>query len=144
MATLKLFNFTHHLLERSLRVHAARHELLSANIANADTPGFRPKDVDFKSLMKTAVDEKATPGTPGGEPRGDDITRGKDLDIQSMVYEPEFPDSRHGEDRLDGNAVSIDRQMALMSENSLAYEASLTLLSRALAGLRYAISEGRR
>ena len=55
MAALNLFNFTHHLLERSMRVRAARHEILSANIANADTPGFRPKDVDFKSLMKTCV-----------------------------------------------------------------------------------------
>ena len=61
-----------------------------------------------------------------------------------MVYEPEYPDSRHGEERLDGNSVSLDRQMALMTENSLSYEASLTLLSLALAGLRYAIGEGRR
>lgn len=144
MAALKIFNNTHQLLERSMRVRAARHEILSANIANADTPGFRPKDVDFKSLMKIAVDEKETIAAAGGERRGDDFAGENNLDIQSMVYEPEFPDSRHGEERLDGNAVSIDRQMALMSENSLAYEASLTLLSRSLAGLRYAIGEGRR
>ena len=143
MAALKLFNFTHQLLERSMRVRAARHEVLSANIANADTPGFRPKDVDFKSLMQSAVEEKAARASAGGAEQGDEAGQ-KPLDIQSMVYEPEFPDNRHGEDRLDGNAVSIDRQMALMSENSLAYEASLTLLSRALAGLRYAIGEGRR
>lgn len=144
MAALNLFNFTHQLLERSMKVRAARHEILSANIANADTPGFRPKDVDFKSLMSAAVDEKQTIAAAGGERRGDDFAGNHNVDIQSMVYEPEFPDSRHGEERLDGNAVSIDRQMALMSENSLAYEASLTLLSRALAGLRYAIGEGRR
>jgi len=127
-----------------MRVRAARHEILSANIANADTPGFCPEDVDFNSLMKIAVDEKETIAAAGGERRGDDFAGENHLDIQSMVYELEFPDSRHGEERLDGNAVSIDRQMALMSENSLAYEASLILLSRALAGLRYAIGEGRR
>lgn len=144
MAALNLFNFTHQLLERSMRVRAARHEILSANIANADTPGFRPKDVDFKSLMKSAVEEKESLVAAGDERRGGEITPAQKLDIASMVYEPEFPDNRHGEERMDGNAVSIDRQMTLMSENSLAYEASLTLLSRALAGLRYAIGEGRR
>ena len=48
MAGLRLFGFTHQLLELSMRVRGARHEVLSANIANADTPGFRPKDVDFR------------------------------------------------------------------------------------------------
>ena len=134
---MKLFGFTQHLLELSLRVRSARHELLSANIANADTAGYRPKDLDFTSVMKSAVEDNA--GAAGG---GDGAA--KSIDIQSMVYEPEFPNDRHGEDRMDGNGVSIDRQMALMSENSLAYEASLTLLSRTLANLRYVIGEGRR
>lgn len=142
---LKLFGFTQQLLELSMRVRSARHELLSANIANADTPGYRPKDLDFTSLMKSALDEREAKLDHG---RGRHDASGANalnaMDIHSMIYEPEFPNNRHGEDRLDGNGVSIDRQMALMSENSLAYEASLTLLSRALAGLRYAISEGRR
>ena len=142
MAALNLFNFTQGLLELSMRVRSARHELLSANIANADTPGYRPKDLDFNSLMKSAVDDHNI--FPSGDAARPDDGGPKPVDIASMVYEPEFPNSRHGEDRLDGNGVSIDRQMALMSENSLSYEASLTLLSRTLAGLRYAIGEGRR
>jgi len=151
MAALKLFGFTHQLLERSMRVRSARHELLSANIANADTPGYRPKDLDFTVVMRSALDEREEREIkPDGARARHDVgglnalSALNAIDIQSMVYEPEFPNNRHGEDRLDGNGVSIDRQMALMSENSLAYEASLTLLSRALAGLRYAIGEGRR
>ena len=142
MAGLRLFDGTYRLLEVSLRTRAARHEVLSANIANADTPGYRPRDLDFNAVMRAAVEtDNADAGatTQSGESIA---TAG--LDLQSAIYEPEFPDSRHGEDRLDGNAVSLDRQMALMTENSLAYETSLTLLSRALAGLRYAIGEGRR
>lgn len=143
MAALKLFNFTQDLLELSMRVRSARHELLSANIANADTPGYRPKDLDFTSLMKSAVETPEMFSAAGGASKNDG-RKPVDVDIASMIYEPEFPNNRHGEDRLDGNGVSIDRQMALMSENSMSYEASLTLLSRALAGLRYAIGEGRR
>ena len=142
MSGFKLFNFTQQLLELSTRVRAARHEVLSANIANADTPGYRPRDLDFKSLMQSALEAKDDDLRPS-ERRVDALSP-LAPDLQSMVYEPEYPDSRHGEERLDGNSVSLDRQMALMTENSLSYEASLTLLSRALAGLRYAIGEGRR
>jgi flagellar basal-body rod protein FlgB len=142
MSGFKLFNFTHQLLELSTRVRAARHEVLSANIANADTPGYRPRDLDFKSLMQSALEAKDDDLRPS-ERRIDALSPSAQ-DLQSMVYEPEYPDNRHGEERLDGNSVSLDRQMALMTENSLSYEASLTLLSRALAGLRYAIGEGRR
>jgi flagellar basal-body rod protein FlgB len=142
MAGLSLFDSTHRLLELSLRGRAARHEVLSANIANVDTPGYRPHDLDFKAAMRAAA-ESGTPG-PGEEPQRSDASTSPGLNLQSAIYEPEYPDSRHGEDRLDGNAVSLDRQMALLTENSLAYETSLTLLSRALAALRYAIGEGRR
>ena len=53
MAGFKLFNFTQQLLELSLRVRGARHEVLSANIANADTPGYRPRDLDFESIIRS-------------------------------------------------------------------------------------------
>lgn len=142
MAGLRLFNSTHRLLELSLRGRAARHEVLSANIANADTPGYRPRDLDFNAAMRSAVESGAM--NAGETTQRGEASATAGLDLQSAIYEPEYPDSRHGEDRLDGNAVSLDRQMALITENSLAYETSLTLLSRALAGLRYAIGEGRR
>ncbi len=142
MAGLRLFGTTHQLLELSLRGRAARHEVLSANIANADTPGYRPRDLDFNAAMRSASESGALGS--GEAPQRGDASATAGLDLASAIYEPEYPDSRHGEDRLDGNAVSLDRQMALITENSLAYETSLTFLSRALAGLRYAISEGRR
>ncbi|MGZ9143366.1 MAG: flagellar basal body rod protein FlgB [Candidatus Binatia bacterium] len=142
MAGLRLFDSTYQLLEFSLRGRAARHEVLSANIANADTPGYRPRDLDFNAAMRSAAESGALGS--GETPQRGDAPATAGLDLASAIYEPEYPDSRHGEDRLDGNAVSIDRQMALITENSLAYETSLTFLSRALAALRYAISEGRR
>ena len=54
MAGLRLFDTTHRLLELSLRGRAARHEVLSANIANADTPGYRPRDLDFNAAMRSS------------------------------------------------------------------------------------------
>jgi flagellar basal-body rod protein FlgB len=138
MVGFKLFDFTHELLELSLRTRAARHEVLSANIANADTPGYRPKDLDFNAVMKSAVEA----GSNGSAQEGN-LTARASADIESAIYEPEYPNNRQGEDRLDGNAVSLDSQMALLTENSLGYEASLAFLQRTLAGLLFAIREGR-
>jgi flagellar basal body rod protein FlgB len=107
MAGLRLFDFTHQLLELSMRVRGARHEVLSANIANADTMLSGPQG------------------------------------FEAAVYEPSSGGQRHGEERLDGNRVSLDRQIALLNENALSYEANLTLFSRTLAKLRYVISDGR-
>jgi flagellar basal-body rod protein FlgB len=141
MAGLKLFSFTQDLLELSMRARAARHEVLSANIANADTPGYHPRDVDFNSIIRSAADSEGL----SAEERDQRMKKisNSPLDLESAIYQPEFPDDRHGEDRLDGNSVSLDRQMSLLTENSLAYEANLTLLSRTLARLRYVIGEGK-
>jgi flagellar basal-body rod protein FlgB len=141
MAGLRLFNFTQQLLELSMRVRGARHEILTANIANADTPGYRPREIDFASLMRDAAEMDDSP-TASREQQMEQLLASP-LDLQSMIYEPVSPDNRHGEDRLDGNSVGLDQQIALLSENSLSFETSLTLLSRTLAKLRYVISDGR-
>jgi flagellar basal-body rod protein FlgB len=142
MAGLKLFSFTQQLLELSMRVRGARHEILSANVANADTPGYRARDLDFKSVMDVAL----TPNDVSAEEREHRLEElsASPLDLKSATYIVEYPETAHGENRLDGNNVSLDRQMVLLTENALSYEAALTLLSRKLAGLRYVISEGKR
>jgi flagellar basal-body rod protein FlgB len=140
MAGFRLFNFTEQLLELSMRVRGARHEILSANIANADTPGFRPRDLDFQSVIRSAMELDDHP-----------ISREEQMDqmlaspvsMQAAVDELPAGDRSHGEERFDGNSVSLDREMALFNENALSYEASLTLFSRALAKLRYVIGDGR-
>lgn len=140
MGGFRIFSFTHQLLELSMRVRGARHEVLSANVANADTPGFRPRDVDFDSVIRTAME---LDDHPVSRERQMDEILAVPLGMDAAIYEPSAYNQRHGEERFDGNSVSLDRQIALLNENALSYEASLTLFSRALAKLRYVISDGR-
>ena len=140
MAELRLFNFTQQLLELSMRVRGMRHAILTANIANVDTPGYKPKDIDFASIMNEAAEMDDAPVSR--EQQMEQLLASPS-DLQSRIYEPMLPDNQHGEDRLDRNSVGLDQQIALLSENSLSFETSLTLLSRTLAKLRYVISEGR-
>jgi flagellar basal-body rod protein FlgB len=140
MEGFRLFGFTHQLLELSMRARAARHEVLSANIANADTPGFRPKDLDFDSVIRTAMELDNRPVSR--EQQMDEILSGRPA-FEAAIYEPATDRQSHGEERLDGNRVSLDRQIALLNENALSYEANLMFFSRAMAKLRYVISDGR-
>lgn len=146
MAGFTLFGFTHHLLTTSMRLRAARHELLVANVANADTPGYRPRDLDFDGVLRALVLEhrsrEASMHSQG--------LRADSLEPEPLSHKPLAiphlitPVEREGEEKIDRNRVDLDREIGLLIENSLLHEASLTLLSRKLGGLRYAIGEGRR
>jgi flagellar basal-body rod protein FlgB len=141
MGAFSLFGFTEQLLELSMRVRGARHEMLSSNIANADTPGYRARDIDFQKLMQSAAELDDTSKATREEQM--EAMLNAPLDMANASYEITAPYGGGGEDRLDGNNVSLDQQIGLMNENALSYEASLTLLSRMLGKLRYAIGEGK-
>src|SRR5262249_1172126 len=119
MAGFRLFNFTQQLLELSMRVRGMRHEILTANIANVDTPGYKPRDIDFTSIMREAAEMD---DAPVSREQQMEKLLASPLDLQSRIHEPMLPDNQHGEDRLDRNGVGLDQQIALMSENSLAFE----------------------
>jgi flagellar basal-body rod protein FlgB len=141
MAGFTLFGSTHTLLTTAMRLRAMRHEILAANVANADTPDYRPRDLQFSGVLQALARRQASssgmqdgrlllatshPGhlRPGG---------------QNAVVTEEV----EGEGKLDQNRVDIDQEMTQLAENALLQETSVTLLSRKLGGLRYAISEGR-
>jgi flagellar basal-body rod protein FlgB len=142
MAGFTLFGATQQLLSLSMRLRSMRHELLAGNIANADTPGYRAKDLDFADALKALVaPEKASDNGP--DPRVQ-LIAARPLDVPSSASPEALVRVQEAQGKFDDNSVDLDRQIATLVENSLSYETSLTLLGRTLANLRYAISEGRR
>ena len=122
MAIQGLFEGSVRLLGQGLDVALARQKVISGNIANIETPNYVPRDLDFATEMARASSE-AQMGTSG-------------------AYAPtpiERPDRAAG---ADGNAVDLDVQMARLSQNGMLYSAQSRALSRQLAMLRYAASEG--
>ena len=119
--------------ENSLRFRALRNQVLSSNIANADTPGYKARDLDFGSVLKSAKQESVT------------LARTNDLHKQAwgttaggakMMYRvPSQP-------TLDGNTVSMDVEQAAFAENALQYRASLAFLDGSIKTLRYALKGG--
>jgi flagellar basal-body rod protein FlgB len=100
-------------LERYLDLLSARQKLVASNIANADTPGYETKDIDFQSEFQNAL---------GGPPH--------------VVGVPGLPVKN------DGNNVSLDRESRLLSENALRFSIATSLLRSQIQTVRSAIKEG--
>lgn len=138
MAGFELFGLTHQLLTTSLRVRATRHSLLSANIANVDTPGYRPRDIDFAKILNAQA-----PNPQGPFRNGESVTL-ISTNPQHHQDDQLITERTPEGESVNRNGVELEGEVTRMVENSLRHETSLTLLSRTLGGLRYAISEGRR
>jgi len=102
-------------LVRYLDLLSTRQKLVASNLANADTPGYHTKDIDFQFEFMSLV-KGQSPDTI--EPQG--------------LYE-----------KPDGNNVSVDREARLLSEDTIRFNMATTLVRGSLESIRKAIHEGR-
>lgn len=102
-------------IERYMDLLSARQKLVSANIANAATPGYKTRDIDFQFEYRSAI---------GSQP--------------ADVIEPAGLKSRN-----DGNNVSIDRELRLLSENAMRFNVASTMWKGAYKQVKSAIQEGK-
>lgn len=106
---------------------AARHAAIANNIANVNTPGFKRSDVPFETCLTKMVRERLDRET-------DDVGR-----LAEPFSVPVVRDSSTT-NRLDGNNVDIEREMAMMAENTLRYETLGLYVSRFFNGLKTVIN----
>ena len=113
--------------EKSLNVRAQRMELLSRNIANADTPHFKAQDIDFKSIMKTAS-EGAVVTTNANH-----LTEAPDQTSDGVKYRIPFNVS------FDGNTVELPVEQAKFGQYAADYQTTLSILENRISGIRKAL-----
>ncbi len=119
------------LAERGIGYHLRRHQLLVSNLANARTPGYVPRELRFREALEAAG---ALSRTHAGHRAGAAGAAATEADVyQDAVITP----------APDGNAVSMERQLAKLSANSLRFRATSELVSRRMALLRYAANNGK-
>lgn len=94
---------------------ATRQKLVASNIANADTPGYKSRDIDFQFEFMSLTD--------GGSPNVREVAG-----LQT---------------KNDGNNVSLDRETRLLAENALRFNIASNLLRGQISSIRTAIQEGR-
>lgn len=121
----KLFDTTTNALARSLDFHLLRHSVISDNIANAETPGFKARRVAFEEALDSAVKAHENVGS-------------RELaSVGAEVYED--PDSEMGADM---NSVDMDREMSKLTKNEIQYNAAIQAVTKKFSVLKYVITEG--
>ena len=118
----------------TIGARAARAEVLSANIANADTPGYKAKDLDFSAALQQAqsgIESGFSLATSNEHHIASTISSGLTSSIK--YRNPDQPDTG------DGNSVDVQRERSAFLENGLEYQASLEFLNSRISGLLKAI-----
>ncbi|HHM04697.1 MAG TPA: flagellar basal body rod protein FlgB [Gammaproteobacteria bacterium] len=115
---------------QALKVRAARAQVLAANIANADTPHYLAKDIDFKAVLNQALAGNGTLKTT--DPRHFPSAQGVGEKAGVKYRVPLQPS-------LDGNTVDTQIEQAEFARNAVQHQASLTFLSGRIKGLISAI-----
>lgn len=115
----------------ALALHSQRMQVLASNLANADTPGFKARDLDFQSILAGEGMEPLPLATsrPAHLGRADEALPGAEMKYR-LPLQPS----------LDGNTVDAPMDQARFAENALSYQVSLTLVNGRISTLLTAIS----
>ncbi|WP_456408037.1 flagellar basal body rod protein FlgB [Thiolapillus sp.] len=111
---------------KALNVRTQRTELLASNIANADTPGFKARDIDFKTALSGANSHLSS---------GLQRTHENHLSASAGSFGATTLYRVPNEASLDGNTVDGQLEKAAFAENAVRHQASLTFLDRKFKGL---------
>jgi len=119
-----LFGETIDMLSAVLDVRSERHKVITSNIANIDTPNYRPKDILFREELEEAFDggERVHPAGSGKSPLFDTA----DLEVVEV-----------------GEKIDLDTEMAKLAENNLMYNLAVELLARKFKGLDTLLTEAK-
>ncbi|MGO9443572.1 MAG: flagellar basal body rod protein FlgB [Thiobacillaceae bacterium] len=127
--------------QQALSLRGFRQQLLASNIANADTPNYKARDIDFKGALQSALAQSsagAASGTglattaPGHI--GAAGTQGA-LDSAAVLYRTVDQGS------VDGNTVDLDTEQARFADNAVHYEANLTMLTYQIKNMLAAMQD---
>lgn len=132
-----LFDKTTQALGASLNYRLLRHNVTAANIANAETPGYKAKVVEFEDALARAVDLDGMNSLTTSSP--EHFAMGTAAVGKERVTVEDNPDADVNNDK---NTVDLDKEITNMSENSVLYKAALSLINKKMAMLKYGITEG--
>jgi flagellar basal-body rod protein FlgB len=115
---------------KALVLRAERQRIIASNIANADTPGYAARDINFKDAMNAATNTGAqslTPSVPS-----DGTTHARHIALQASTTSlgsSALSYTAQSQPAMDGNSVDMDRERANFVDNSVRYEATLRFIN---------------
>ena len=125
---MKIFDNTFAQAQTMLSLRGQRMEVLSRNIANADTPNFKAQDLDFRNVLKNADSTPSIKATHQNH-----ISNNAFKGSAEMVYTVPFNSS------VDGNTVELSVEQAKYGKAAAQYQATLRFLEGEISGIRKAL-----
>ena len=116
--------------DNALSVRSRRAELLASNLANSDTPGYKARDIDFKSALANVQLQSSTHLS---------TTHQKHIQLSSMTDGSEVLYRVPNQSSLDGNTVDGQMEKSAFADNAMRYQASLSFLDGKFKGMKAAI-----
>ncbi|MEW6708034.1 MAG: flagellar basal body rod protein FlgB [Pseudomonadota bacterium] len=112
-----------HFQTQALMLRSERQRLIASNIANADTPGYQARDINFAQALKEATGQVAAGGTVQATQAGHLQPAGGARAEPNLLY------ATPSQTNLDRNTVDLDRERAAFADNAVKYEASLRFIN---------------
>ena len=113
------------LIEKALNIRASYHRMISGNIANVETPGYKEKDIDFRKEIERAINSGVDSSSIGS---GVEVTEKPENDGLSSI---------------DGNTVNVEDQIVKLTENQVMFNSLVQVAAKRFSMMRFLISEGR-
>lgn len=139
-ALSSVFNASDAIKMEALNQRLTRQHVITGNIANSETPGFRSLGYDFEKQLQAIAD--------GGDPFPMKVSNPKHFlnghtEADGTIYPDVYvrPSESVGQD---GNTVDVDKEMSQLSENQILYRATVELINKKIGTLKYAVSAGGR
>ena len=121
-----------------MNLRTERQQLIASNIANADTPHYKARDLDFgKSLQAALAGRPAAGGLEMARSARGHLSGQASMPARDLLYRNEYQSA------VDGNTVEMDVERANFSDNAIRYEASVTFVTGQIKGLLDAMQSPR-
>ena len=134
-----IFSFADRVKMESLNQRLTRNKVVTGNIANAETPGFRALGYDFEKQLQAIADDSQPFPMKATDPKHYISNHVRsDGTMEPDVHIRPTESVSH-----DGNTVDVDGEMSKLAKNQILYRATVDLLNRKVGIIRYAITGGR-
>lgn len=112
--------------DNALLLFERRTQLLSENIANADTPGYKARDIDFNQVLQNQREQSVKLNT----------TNKGHIDLSQDAFAEDIEFRQVDQSSADGNTVDMQKEKAAFAENAVRYQTTLQILSKRMSGLK--------
>jgi flagellar basal-body rod protein FlgB len=125
-------------LAAGMKFREMRQEVISSNVANAETPGYKAKRLDFEKALARALDVDGQMGMKVEDEQHFDVGNGSFENLEPEVYE-----DPNGVVNESGNTVNREDEMARMAQNKIMYDALVQLTNKKLGMKKYILNSER-